>query len=104
MPEWEYKTLTFDHIHEEVKKYAEKSFPMPTLVYVSSAHSRLQERERVIAAKNSFIEHEIPKRIQQEIEHLISLDDSYPDVPDIRGYEFDSEKDGKYTFKKKLTE
>ena len=103
MSEWEYKTLTFDHIHEEVKKHAEKSFHMPMPNEMGTTFY-LQERKRVITAKMSYIEHEIPKRIQQEIEHLISLDDSYPDVPDIRGYEFDSEKDGKYTFKKKLTE
>ena len=105
MSQWEYKTLTFEYIHEEVKKHAEKSFPMPMpREYGTSTTFYLQERKRIIDGKKSFIEHEIPKRIQREIEHLISLDDSYPDVPDIRGYEFDSEKDGKYTFKKKLTE
>tara|TARA_Y200000002_G_scaffold380077_1_gene390740 strand:- start:1055 stop:1369 length:315 start_codon:yes stop_codon:yes gene_type:complete len=104
MSQWEYKTLTFEYIHEEVKKQAEKSFPMPTLKdVVPSTTFYLQERKRIIDRKKSFIENEIPKRIQEEIEHLISRDYSVLGEPDIRGYEFDSEKDGKYTFKKKLT-
>lgn len=106
MSEWEYKTLTFEYIHEEIKEKAEKKFPMPTLAgdFYSSTSHELQRRN-TINAKKSWIEHETPKRIQEEIERLIAFDELPYDYerPDIRGYEFDSEKDGKYSFKRKKT-
>ena len=101
MADWDYKTLTFEYIHEEVKKHAEKSFPMP-VDFSSSTHFYLQERKRIIAAKKSFIEHEIPKRIKHEIGRLISQDYAVLGEPDIRGYELDSVNDGKYIFKKRI--
>jgi len=105
MSEWEYKTLTFEYIHEEIKEKAEKSFPMPTLAgdyYSFTGHET--QRRNTINSKKSWIEHETPKRIQEEIKRLISQTKSYPGETDfIGGWELDSEKDGKYTFKKKLT-